>query len=166
MAQVKEIEGLRSMGFVLLAVDGEIRHRSEAELRPPEADDLLAEVMRRKEEAVAYLSIPWPQVCRESEWKFGHAPARLYPMLNKVVSTPQGRGTLWQVGSERVGVVLNRQPGKVTFMPFWDVRPIVRRRNPMKIRGPVGLLNQAPPPKGTLEAVIRDGVCGNAIEEG
>lgn len=33
----------------------------------------------------------------------------LYSLLGRIVSTPLGRGELWQVFSERAGVVLDRQ---------------------------------------------------------
>jgi len=35
--------------------------------------------------------------------------------LGEVVSTPKGRGRLWQVFRDRVGVVLDATPGRVTF---------------------------------------------------
>jgi hypothetical protein len=40
---------------------------------------------------------------------------KLYPFLGKEVITPKGRGTLWQVFSWKVGVVLDADPDKVFF---------------------------------------------------
>lgn len=39
----------------------------------------------------------------------------LYRFVNKTVRTVHGRGVLWQVFSERVGVVLDLKPDVVTF---------------------------------------------------
>jgi hypothetical protein len=40
---------------------------------------------------------------------------KLCGRLNRTVTTPWGPGCLWQVFHERVGVVLDAQPGRVVF---------------------------------------------------
>jgi len=40
----------------------------------------------------------------------------LYPLVNTTVNTVRGPGRLWQVFSDRVGVVLEGRPEEVTFM--------------------------------------------------
>ena len=40
----------------------------------------------------------------------------LYPLINTTVNTVRGPGRLWQVFSDRVGVVLEGRPEEVTFM--------------------------------------------------
>jgi len=117
------IEALRGLGYSLCVQDGEIRYKCANTCPPAEAAGLLAELKRQKAEVLAYLVVSWPAESRESEAKFGQGPARLYPFLNKTVATPLGLGKLWQVGSNRVGVVLSQNPDRVTFMSWFDVRP-------------------------------------------
>jgi len=38
-----------------------------------------------------------------------------YPLLKKRVLTPKGPGVLWQVFISRIGVVLDKDPGRVMF---------------------------------------------------
>lgn len=118
------IEALRGLGYSLCVQDGAIRYKCAHTCPPAEAAGLLAELKRRKAEFLAYLSIPWPPESNESERKFGSGPARLYPFLNKIIATPLGTGRLWQVGSDRVGVVLSQNPSRVTFMPWYEVWPV------------------------------------------
>lgn len=78
-------------------------------------------------EAVPETKLPeapeWPEESLESERRFGHAAARLYPFIGRQVQTPLGSGVLWQAFTERAGVILDAEPGKVTFMPTNQVLP-------------------------------------------
>lgn len=120
---MKIVEALRSLGYAFRIEGGAIRYKCAGDSAPPQAAALLAELKRRKAEAVAYLTLAWPPESAEAEEKFGQGPARLYPFLDKTVATPLGEGRLWQVGYDRVGVVLFRKPEKVTFMPWYEARP-------------------------------------------
>jgi hypothetical protein len=51
----------------------------------------------------------WPAASLESQRKFGHPLARLYPFLGKKVRTPAGVGELLQVISGRVAVLLDAE---------------------------------------------------------
>lgn len=120
---MKAVEALRGMGYSLYVQDGAIHYKCANTCPPAEAAGLLAEIKSRKAEVLAYLVVSWPAESRESEVKFGQGPARLYPFVNKTVITPLGPGKLWQVGNERVGVVLPQNPDRVMFMPWFDLRP-------------------------------------------
>lgn len=78
-------------------------------------------------EAVPETKLPespiWPEKSLESERLFGHAAARLYPFIGRQVQTPLGSGVLWQAFTERAGVILDAEPGKVTFMPTAQILP-------------------------------------------
>ena len=39
----------------------------------------------------------WPQECLGSERRFGSREARLYALMDKRVTTPEGPGVLWRV---------------------------------------------------------------------
>ena len=70
-----------------------------------------------------------PQVIEEmwrSQRRFGHQAARLYPLVGQKVRTEEGRGTLWQVLTGRAGVVLDKDPKKVTFVSVEEVKPLKR----------------------------------------
>lgn len=78
-------------------------------------------------EAVPETKLPeapdWPEESLESERCFGHATARLYPFIGRQVRTPLGSGVLWQAFTERSGIILDAEPGKVTFMPTTQILP-------------------------------------------
>ncbi len=68
-----------------------------------------------------------PQLLEEmwrSQRRFGHKAARLYPLVDQMVRTQEGPGRLWQVLGERAGVVLDKDPEKVTFISVEDVKPL------------------------------------------
>ena len=68
-----------------------------------------------------------PQLLEEmwhSQQRFDHKAARLYPLVGQKVRTEEGRGTLWQVLTGRVGVVLDKDPKRVTFVNVEDVKPL------------------------------------------
>jgi hypothetical protein len=59
-----------------------------------------------------------------SQRRFGHIAARLYPLVDRKVRTEEGQGTLWQVLGGRAGVVLDKDPQKVTFVSVESVKPL------------------------------------------
>ncbi len=65
----------------------------------------------------------WPSECLASELKFGTYEARLYPLLQRMVRTPQGPGKLVQVFAGRAAVILTSQPEAVCFLDPCSVRP-------------------------------------------
>ena len=117
------VESLRALGYTLYVHDGSIRYKCDHASPPAEARDLLLELKRHKAEVLSYLNLSWPAESAECEEKFGQGSARLYPFLDKTVVTPLGLAKLWQVGYERVGVVFFREPSKVRFMSWYDIRP-------------------------------------------
>lgn len=120
------IERLKVLGYTLsVRADGRIGYKFHGDLAPREAAVLLAEVKRQRAAAVAYLVI-WPPESYESERKFRPGPCRLYPFIGKDVMTPLGQARLWQVGSEKVGVVLPRDPKHVEFLPWAQIRPTAK----------------------------------------
>lgn len=58
----------------------------------------------------------WPPECLEAERRFGHYHARLYPLMGRRVVTPEGRGGLWRVFANSIGVILDSGSGQVTFL--------------------------------------------------
>ena len=65
----------------------------------------------------------WPEASRDAVRRFGVPSARLYPFLNQSVETPRGRGTLLQVFTERVAVVLDSEPSRARFFLPAEVTP-------------------------------------------
>lgn len=59
-----------------------------------------------------------------SQQRFGHKAARLYPLVGRRVRTEAGPGKLWQVLAGRAGVVLDNDPKKVTFVSVEDIKPL------------------------------------------
>ncbi len=51
----------------------------------------------------------WPQECLDSQERFGHRGARLYPLIEEFVSTPDGAGTLKQVIAGQARVLLKSE---------------------------------------------------------
>ena len=66
---------------------------------------------------------PWPAECLEAEQRFGQRSARLFPLLGRVVSTPQGRGRLIQVLGETAAVILDSEPECAVFVRVEEVTP-------------------------------------------
>ena len=65
----------------------------------------------------------WPPESLESERRFGCREARLYPFLKKRVFTPAGPGRLEQVFTERVGVILERDPSRLSYFAPSEIAP-------------------------------------------
>jgi hypothetical protein len=93
------------------------RHKVKAEPAPPESGIEAARharEVRNADGAVADLElVPDPPGVED-----------LYPLVDSYVHTRQGRGRLWQVFSDRVGVVLDSDTGAVVFMHPADVEGV------------------------------------------
>ena len=92
---------------------------------PAEVDRALDVLREHKPEALALLGQqsspppgpPWPSECLAAERKFRIPSAKLYPLLNHVVLTPQGEGILLQVFADRVEVHLRGESETCRFRP-------------------------------------------------
>jgi hypothetical protein len=120
---MKEIEALRERGFTFHVEDDTIRYKSKNPAPPREAAALLAEIKRRKAEALRYLRVAWPPESTDYEIRFRSGAPRLFPFLGKEVSTPHGPGILWRVGSLTVQVVLTKNPKVAVEFAWYDVLP-------------------------------------------
>lgn len=58
----------------------------------------------------------WPPESLDSERRFDHPAARLYPLIGKRVRTPFGTGMLHQVFADRAAVELESAPGKLKII--------------------------------------------------
>ena len=76
--------------------------------------ELLESLKERKDDILKLISF-WPPECLEAERRFGHYHARLYPLIGKRVVTRKGRGKLWRVFTNSIGVVLDSSPDQVTY---------------------------------------------------
>jgi hypothetical protein len=66
----------------------------------------------------------WPPASTDAELRFGPPHARLFPFLGRKVGTPLGPGTLIQVFSERVTVLLDTELGKCAFFEPAQIEPV------------------------------------------
>ena len=82
---------------------------------------LLEELRSHKAEVVERVALRgWPEASRESVARHRRPEARLFPLLDRTVVTPLGRGRLVEVFPDRAGVHL---AGRVlVFLPS-EVRP-------------------------------------------
>lgn len=71
----------------------------------------------------------WLPECLEAELRFKRPAAKLYPLLNQMVETSKGKGKLWQVFDNRVGIILEGED-KVTFVKPGAVKPIAGKIEP------------------------------------
>ncbi len=86
--------------------------------RPPDVDKALATLRAHKMEALRLLRAPaWPPECLAAERKFGVPSAKLYPLLNHLVLTPEGPGKLLSVFQDRVEVHLQGESKTRRFRP-------------------------------------------------
>lgn len=63
--------------------------------------------------------------CEPEPVEVFHGLSKLYALVDKRVRTSRGYGTLWQVFSDRIGVVLEDKPDEVTFLAPREVFPPV-----------------------------------------
>lgn len=106
---------LESRGATFLCLGDRLR----VEPRSAIPQELIPELVEHKAEILKLLQgEAWPVECLDSERRFGKPHARLFPLLDQTVETPQGPGRLLQVFAERVAVELTHSPGYVVhFLP-------------------------------------------------
>lgn len=66
----------------------------------------------------------WPPASLDAERRFGQQHARLFPFLGRKVRTPAGPGTLVQVFSERVTVLLDSELSRCSFFRPTEIEPV------------------------------------------
>jgi hypothetical protein len=95
----------------------------------PEAQKLLAELRKHREEVAEFLrrraeEKKWPDASLDAERRFGQSHAKLFPYLGRKVRTPGGPGTLIQVFADRVTVVLDSELSRCSFFSPSQIEPI------------------------------------------
>ena len=117
MTAVELLSELRALD-VELAVSGDrLRYRPADALSP----DLLADLQALKPELIELLR--WPEASLDYLERFQVPEARLYPFLDRPVTTPEGRGRLLQVIAPHAVVALERDPGRAVFFFWKEVHP-------------------------------------------
>ena len=71
-------------------------------------------------------SSSWPLGSSEAERRFAQPHSKLFPFLGRKVRTPGGPGTLIQVFSDRVTVVLDSELFRCSFFQPKEIEPIIR----------------------------------------
>ncbi len=107
---------------VVLGTDGK-----HLRLRPKSAIPLtlVPELRAHKEEILELLLLaPWPPESVAAEQRLGQPYARLLPFVGRCVSTDLGRGKLIQLQPDRAAVVLERSPGRLTWLLPEELRPL------------------------------------------
>jgi len=66
----------------------------------------------------------WPPASLDAERRFGQPHAKLFPFLGRKVRTPAGPGTLLQVFSERVTVLLDSELTHCSFFRPAEIEPV------------------------------------------
>jgi len=66
----------------------------------------------------------WPPESLDAEQRFGQPHARLFPFIGRKVRTPAGPGTLLQVFSDRVTVLLDSELGRCSFFSPGEIEPV------------------------------------------
>ena len=84
----------------------------------------IIEQLRRSKEGVLTLLEGWPSECLDAEQRFGQRSARLFPLLGRAVSTPQGRGRLLQVLGSTAAIILDADPEGAVFLRVVEVSPV------------------------------------------
>ncbi|MDA2929330.1 hypothetical protein MYX84_05180 [Acidobacteria bacterium AH-259-O06] len=111
MSALGIVAKLDNLGVNLIAEGDKIRCRAPKGVITAEIRHLIS---KHKAEILELLTL-WPTECIEAERLFDHREARLYPLIDKRVVTPKGRGELWRVFTGSIGVVLDTDSDKVTF---------------------------------------------------
>lgn len=124
---------LRQLGY-RVGFDGHAIHYRYIGLGSPpenEARALLDELRRQKATVLEILrqeaDAGWPPESYEAEARFGVPEARLYPLLNHMVLTPEGPGRLLQVLAPEAVVALAHEPERTRRFPYDLIRPSVPR---------------------------------------
>jgi len=79
----------------------------------------------------------WPPESLEVERRFAQPHTRLFPFLGRKVRTPGGPGTLIQVFSTRVTVLLDSELSRCAFFEPDQIEPVSWRQedSPAQVRG-------------------------------
>ena len=124
MTVAQAVHAIESVGGQVKLQGDRIRYRIPHPAPEPVAEAV--EILRQhKPEALALLGWQsgsateprWPAECLASEYKFRIPAARFYPLLNHLVLTPKGAGTLLQVFDDRVQVLLRGERRARAFCP-------------------------------------------------
>lgn len=108
---------VEALGVVVSLDHEHLRLRPKSRLTPELIEDLRA----HKVELLGLVELrQWPEASREAVRRFGVSHARLYPLLQEEVTTPQGRGRLVAVFGDRAVVL--RSGGLFVFLPS-EIRP-------------------------------------------
>ena len=111
---------LKAREVTLVAEGGRLRYYPASRVPEP----LVEELRHRKAEVLELVGLEgWPRESLDAVQRFGVPYARLFPLLNHRVETPTGAGLLLQVFAERVAIVLDSEPGSVTFFLPSEVFP-------------------------------------------
>jgi hypothetical protein len=66
----------------------------------------------------------WPVESLDAVRRFGQPHAKLFPFIGRKVRTPAGPGTLLQVFSERVTVVLDSELSRCSVFQPGEIEPV------------------------------------------
>jgi len=109
MSALALLKRLGDVGVTITVVDGNLDLVAPKGALTPE---LRAELTLAKLEVISILDPAFDPVAHHIE---------LCSFLQRTVRTPEGPGKLWQVFHDRVGVVLDGLPSRVTFYEPRDV---------------------------------------------
>ena len=101
-----------------LTVEGQVIHCDAPDPAPPEVSRAIGVLRQNKDAALRLLrASAWPPECLAAERKFCVPAAKLYPLLNHLVLTPEGPGKLLSVFQDRVEVHLQGESETCRFRP-------------------------------------------------
>jgi hypothetical protein len=118
MKAVELLAELRALDVELVVSGDRLRYRPASVLSP----DQLADLQELKPQLIELLR-DWPEISLDYLERFGVPEARLYPFLDREVTTPEGRGRLIQVIAPHAVVALERDPGRAVFFLWEEVHP-------------------------------------------
>ena len=107
---------LEDLGIAIQADDSLLRLKPKSKITP----ELIEGLCQHKADLLELLA--WPRECLECERRFGQPHARLFPLIDRMVMTPSGRGRLIQVFADRVVVVL-KTGGQAEYLLPQEIAP-------------------------------------------
>ena len=117
MTITKAIDELRRIDAIRLADNARLQVRLPDPI-PPALEPAVEAIRQHRAEAVRLLRAPaWSPECLAAERKFRIPAAKLYPLLDHLVLTPEGAGILLQVFDDRVQVHFKGEPRTREFRP-------------------------------------------------
>jgi hypothetical protein len=117
MTTAEAIDELRRIDAIRLADNARLQVRLPDPI-PPSLEPAVEAIRQHRAEAVRLLQAPaWSPECLAAECKFRIPAAKLYPLLNHRVLTPEGAGILLQVFDDRVQVRLKDERLTREFSP-------------------------------------------------